>query len=160
MCEQAQQEMPLPALPTAARQCNPAGMVAHLIILMESPALVALCTKVKVAQGASPHSTMRWHVDVVTPSASPRCHKDVASASSPAHSSCCTAWLPVQWGSPGRTHCWDYRSAVIQIHQGWLGVLKKPPVIEFEWQISNLFSVLLGQSAKLASATQLPIHDT
>lgn len=33
-------EIPLLALPMAARHCHPAGMGAHLIILMESPALV------------------------------------------------------------------------------------------------------------------------
>lgn len=47
------------------------------------------------------HSSVWWHAGVAASLASPRCHMDVASASSPAHSGRCTAWLPAQWGSPG-----------------------------------------------------------
>lgn len=49
--------------------------------------------------GASPPSSVQWHVGVAAPSAPPRCprcHTDTPSASSPAQSGCGTAWLPAQ----------------------------------------------------------------
>lgn len=130
-CKQAQQEMPLLALPTAARHCYP--HYPH--------GVSRLATKANAAQGSLPTGQCAAACGCSRPLGTPRCPTDVPSASSPARSGCCTAWLPAQWGSPARLHPWHDGSASMQIHQHCLGVprLKKPPVIKSEWQISNLF---------------------
>lgn len=137
-------------------QPGTAILLAHLRILMESPALVhqgyqGLSTKANVTLGSLPTQQRLAERGC-------SCPLSILPSSE---------WLLhhlllVQWDSPGRQHHWKDRSAIIQIHQDWPSVLrlKKPLVTKFKWQISSLFSVLLVQSVKLASAPQLPIHDT
>lgn len=54
-CKQALQEIPLLALPMAARHCHPAGVAAHLIIFTESPALAPAVYRGQGSPGEPPH---------------------------------------------------------------------------------------------------------